>query len=42
MSEEGAEVAAGARSAITVSHLLGEMTWLLTQSPLHRPTRARS
>jgi cytolysin-activating lysine-acyltransferase len=25
-----------ARPAPTVSHLLGEMTWLLTQSPLHR------
>lgn len=25
-----------ASSAPTVSHLLGEMTWLLTQSPLHR------
>jgi len=24
------------QSAPTVSHLLGEMTWLLTQSPLHR------
>jgi cytolysin-activating lysine-acyltransferase len=22
--------------AVTISHLLGEMTWLLTQSPLHR------
>ncbi|HEX8063934.1 MAG TPA: toxin-activating lysine-acyltransferase [Allosphingosinicella sp.] len=30
---EGAPKAGG---AITVSHLLGEMTWLLTQSPLHR------
>jgi cytolysin-activating lysine-acyltransferase len=29
---EGAEV----QRAPTVSHLLGEMTWLLTQSPLHR------
>lgn len=26
----------GAGQAPTVSHLLGEMTWLLTQSPLHR------
>lgn len=25
-----------AAAAPTVSHLLGEMTWLLTQSPLHR------
>ena len=23
-------------ASLTVSHLLGEMTWLLTQSPLHR------
>ena len=36
MSEEGQEPAAEAGSGITVSHLLGEMTWLLTQSPLHR------
>jgi cytolysin-activating lysine-acyltransferase len=34
--EEGAEAAAKAGGGITVSHLLGEMTWLLTQSPLHR------
>ena len=27
---------AGEAPAITVSHLLGEITWLLTQSPLHR------
>ena len=26
----------GAKPAPTVSHFLGEMTWLLTQSPLHR------
>lgn len=26
-------------SAPTVSHLLGEVTWLLTQSPLHRALR---
>ncbi|MDT8760217.1 toxin-activating lysine-acyltransferase [Sphingomonas psychrotolerans] len=26
----------GGGAAPTVSHLLGEMTWLLTQSPLHR------
>jgi cytolysin-activating lysine-acyltransferase len=25
-----------ASTGVTVSHLLGEMTWLLTQSPLHR------
>lgn len=30
-SEDGA-----AAAAPTISHLLGEMTWLLTQSPLHR------
>lgn len=36
MSEEGAEAPAQAGGGITVSHLLGEMTWLLTQSPLHR------
>lgn len=35
MSEAGAEAAA-AEGGITISHLLGEMTWLLTQSPLHR------
>lgn len=28
--------ASPATSAPTVSHMLGEMTWLLTQSPLHR------
>lgn len=28
--------AAAAPAPPTVSHLLGEMTWLLTQSPLHR------
>jgi cytolysin-activating lysine-acyltransferase len=26
----------GKQEAPTISHLLGEMTWLLTQSPLHR------
>ena len=36
MSEEGQKPAADAGGGITVSHLLGEMTWLLTQSPLHR------
>ena len=30
------EAGAGAVVPPTVSHLLGEMTWLLTQSPLHR------
>ena len=37
---DDAQTAAGAGSAPTspptVSHMLGEMTWLLTQSPLHR------
>ena len=28
-----------AKAPPTVSHLLGEMTWLLTQSPLHRELR---
>ncbi|MCW3847961.1 toxin-activating lysine-acyltransferase [Sphingomonas sp. LB-2] len=32
----GATAPAAEPSAPTVSHLLGEMTWLLTQSPLHR------
>jgi cytolysin-activating lysine-acyltransferase len=36
MSEAGPEAAAEAGGGITISHLLGEMTWLLTQSPLHR------
>lgn len=36
MMEEAAEAAAKAGGGITISHLLGEMTWLLTQSPLHR------
>lgn len=31
-----ASPATGAGHPPTVSHLLGEMTWLLTQSPLHR------
>lgn len=30
------KAAAGQAAPPTVSHLLGEMTWLLTQSPLHR------
>ncbi|TFI58513.1 toxin-activating lysine-acyltransferase [Sphingomonas parva] len=36
--ESGAAGTAGASSTgpVTISHLLGEMTWLLTQSPLHR------
>jgi cytolysin-activating lysine-acyltransferase len=38
MSNERDEPAAaqGAPAPPTVSHILGEMTWLLTQSPLHR------
>jgi cytolysin-activating lysine-acyltransferase len=37
MSEVGAEAEPAAKAGgVTVSHLLGEMTWLLTQSPLHR------
>lgn len=34
MTQKGAATAVPAPP--TVSHLLGEMTWLLTQSPLHR------
>jgi cytolysin-activating lysine-acyltransferase len=30
------DFAAGAGPAPTVSHVLGEMTWLLTQSPIHK------
>ena len=30
------EAATAASTPPTVSHMLGEMTWLLTQSPLHR------
>ena len=30
------DAAAGAAAGQTVSHVLGEMTWLLTQSPLHK------
>ncbi len=30
---------AAASGAVTVSHLFGEMAWLLTQSPLHRELR---
>jgi cytolysin-activating lysine-acyltransferase len=38
LSIEQKQGPAGARPSgpITVSHLLGEMTWVLTQSPLHR------
>jgi cytolysin-activating lysine-acyltransferase len=36
MSDERAEAAATAGGGVTLSHLLGEITWLLTQSPLHR------
>ena len=32
----GAPTAAAAPPAPTVSHILGEMTWLLTQSPIHK------
>lgn len=35
-SGSGATAADTELAAPTVSHLLGEMTWLLTQSPLHR------
>lgn len=34
MTQKGA--ASAAPNPPTVSHMLGEMTWLLTQSPLHR------
>ena len=34
--QKPAEKKEAAAAAPTVSHLLGEMTWLLTQSPLHR------
>ena len=33
---EGDWQAPAAQAAPTVSHVLGEMTWLLTQSPIHR------
>lgn len=36
MGDNAADPALGGTSGVTVSHLLGEMTWLLTQSPLHR------
>ena len=35
-AEAPADLAAPAGQAPTVSHVLGEMAWLLTQSPLHR------
>jgi len=35
-SQSAPEAGEGAAPAPTVSHVLGEMTWLLTQSPLHR------
>ena len=35
-AQASAETAAGGGAAVTVSHLLGEMAWLLTQSPLQR------
>ncbi len=36
MVDVSEQSAAPANAAPTVSHLLGEMTWLLTQSPLHK------
>ena len=33
---QGGSEGEGSGGPVTVSHLLGEMTWLLTQSPLHR------
>lgn len=36
MKEQAGASGTRAPSPPTVSHLLGEMTWLLTQSPLHR------
>ncbi|MFM6829069.1 MAG: toxin-activating lysine-acyltransferase [Novosphingobium sp.] len=35
-SRSAADEGGAAVAAPTISHLLGEMTWLLTQSPLHR------
>lgn len=32
----GMAILLGSSTAPTVSHLLGEMTWLITQSPLHK------
>ena len=34
--ETAAAGTAAPKSAPTVSHLLGEITWLMTQSPLHK------
>lgn len=39
MTKETEASMEGAKGAPTVSHLLGEMTWLLSQSPLHRALR---
>ena len=36
MTDEAEFPAAAAAGGVTISHLLGEMTWLLSQSPLHR------
>ncbi len=36
MASQGEATPGGGSGPVTVSHLLGEMTWLLTQSPLHR------
>lgn len=36
VSDDGVATGAAPSQAPTVSHLLGEMAWLLTQSPLHR------
>lgn len=36
MNEDTPPVAEAGKGPMTVSHLLGEMTWLLSQSPLHR------
>jgi len=36
MNDKPGETAEPAGGTMTISHLLGEMTWLLTQSPLHR------
>jgi cytolysin-activating lysine-acyltransferase len=38
-NESSAAKEQAAPAAPTVSHLLGEMTWLLTQSPLHKALR---
>ncbi len=36
MNAEAASADAAPAGGVTISHLLGEMTWLLSQSPLHR------